>query len=418
MSYHLFLQYLAVLLINATAAGCTFGWFALEGSAINNGWNSAKLMPTAYVAGLLSFTIGGLLMALLLIKRMEASLGILYAFLVMFVGELMGILCIIVGVQIVPPLIVLGQVILNFFCVGSYTLSYRLEDKLPRARIPVAIGFAISTLVYQVVQIPIAPEISLSCWLIIHGVAAGFFLLIMWRVEIDQMAPSDLCKQIKLIVRRKIVWICGVLVFIVILNQSYYFQTFNRRINVFTQDEQNTLIVILSATQAISSLAGLIMALPLVVDAVISTILISISGLSLCAPFTFISMAIMMAPMTLGATGAISAVMGILYLNTRCVEATFLCYSGMILGNTVGYVLSILYTIFPWVDCLVGAITPFSALCAAILIPLQYLSKNRQLFTDDGEHDVKDLFDDKNKNKGENKKDDSPSISVDRPLQP
>lgn len=418
MDWRLFLQYLAVLLINATAAGCTFGWFALEGSAMNNGWSSVTLMPTAYIVGLLTFTTGGLLMALLLIRRMEASLGLLYAFLVMFIGELMGIVCLIIGVQIFPPLIVLGQVILNFFCVGSYTLSYRLEDKLPRVRISVTIGFAVSTLVYQLVQIPVAPEISLSCWLSLHGVAAGFFLLIMWRVKIDQMPPSDLCRQMKLIVHRKIVWVCAALVFIVILNQSYYFQTFNHRISVFTPDERNILIIVLSAMQAVSSLAGLIMALPLVWDAVISTILISISGLSLCAPFTFISMAIMVAPMTLGATGAISAAMGILYLDTHCVEATSLCYSGMILGNTFGYILSSLYSAIPWVDCLVGAVTPLSALCAAILIPLKYFPKSNKILENGGERDFKDLIGIESESKVKNKNDDSSSISVGGPLQP
>ena len=412
MSWGIFLRYLAVLLINATAAGCTFGWFALEGSAINRGWDSAKFMPAAYATGLLTFTVGGLLMSLLLVRRLEASLGIMYAFLVMFIGEMMGIVCIIIGVRLLPPVIFLGQVILNFFCVGSYTLSYRLEDKIPRVRVSVTIGLSISTLVYQLVQIPIAPEISLGCWLILHGTAAGFFLLVMWHLKIAQMLPSNLCQHMKTIAHRGIVWLCAVLIFIVILNQSYYFQTFNQRITIFTMDKQNILVIVLSATQALSSLAGLITALPLVPATIISTVCISISGLSLCLPSTFLSTAIMMGPMALGATGAISSVMGVLYLETHCVEAVSLCYAGMILGNAFGYTLSALYRAFLWVDCLVGAITPLSALCAAVLIPLQHSQKKEPNTERSSEHDAENLIDEENKN------DELSSVSVDRSTQP
>lgn len=349
-------------------------------------------------------------MSLLLARRLEVSLGLVYAFLVMFSGELIGIACLILGVRLFPPFILLGQVILNFFCVGSYTLSYRLEDKLSRIRVSVTIGFAISILVYQLTQIPIAPELSLGCWLILHGVAAGFFLLTMWRIEIAPVLPSKLCQQLKLVLHRGLVWISAVLVLIVILNQSYYFQTFNQRIDIFTVDKQQILVIVLSAAQALSSLAGLITALPLAPAAVISTFLLSISGLSLCFPSTFLSTAIMMGPMTLGATGALSSAMGILYLETRCVEATALCYAGMVLGNVLGYVLSAFYRAFSWIDCLVGAITPLSALCAVGLIPLQRLPKVEQNFEEDSKNDVEDLMDYKNN--------DSSSVSVDKSSQP
>ncbi|ESU38275.1 Hypothetical protein DHA2_151709 [Giardia duodenalis] len=410
MGWRIFLRYLAVLSINATAAGCTFGWFAFENSATRHDWSSARFMSAAYVTGLLTFTIGGLLMSLLLARRLEVSLGLVYAFLVMFSGELIGIACLILGVRLFPPFILLGQVILNFFCVGSYTLSYRLEDKLSRIRVSVTIGFAISILVYQLTQIPIAPELSLGCWLILHGVAAGFFLLTMWRIEIAPVLPSKLCQQLKLVLHRGLVWISAALVLIVILNQSYYFQTFNQRIDIFTMDKQQILVIVLSAAQALSSLAGLITALPLAPAAVISTFLLSISGLSLCFPSTFLSTAIMMGPMTLGATGALSSAMGILYLETRCVEATALCYAGMVLGNVFGYVLSAFYRAFSWIDCLVGAITPLSALCAAGLIPLQRLPKVEQNFEEDSKNDVEDLMDYKNN--------DSSSVSVDKSSQP
>ncbi|KAE8304078.1 hypothetical protein GL50803_00101330 [Giardia duodenalis] len=410
MGWRIFLRYLAVLSINATAAGCTFGWFAFENSATRHDWGSARFMSAAYVTGLLTFTIGGLLMSLLLARRLEVSLGLVYAFLVMFSGELIGIACLILGVRLFPPFILLGQVILNFFCVGSYTLSYRLEDKLSRIRVSVTIGFAISILVYQLTQIPIAPELSLGCWLILHGVAAGFFLLTMWRIEIAPVLPSKLCQQLKLVLHRGLVWISAVLVLIVILNQSYYFQTFNQRIDIFTVDKQQILVIVLSAAQALSSLAGLITALPLAPAAVISTFLLSISGLSLCFPSTFLSTAIMMGPMTLGATGALSSAMGILYLETRCVEATALCYAGMVLGNVLGYVLSAFYRAFSWIDCLVGAITPLSALCAVGLIPLQRLPKVEQNFEEDSKNDVEDLMDYKNN--------DSSSVSVDKSSQP
>ncbi|EFO63136.1 Hypothetical protein GLP15_1042 [Giardia lamblia P15] len=396
MSWRMFLRYLAVLCINATAAGCTFGWFSFENSAFRQDWSSAKFMPAAYATGLLTFTVGGLLMALLLVRRLESSLGLVYAFLVMFSGELIGIACLILGVRLFPPFIFLGQVILNFFCAGSYTLSYRLEDRLPRIRVSITIGFAISTLVYQLTQIPIAPELSLGCWLVIHGAAVGFFLLTMWRIGIAPTLPSNLCHQLKLVMHRGLVWFSTLLVFAVILNQSYYFQTFNQRIDIFTSDEQKILVIVLSTTQALSSLAGLITALPLALAAVISTVLLSISGLSLCFPSTFLSTIIMMGPMTLGATGALSSVMGILYLETHCVEATSLCYAGMILGNVFGYVLSAFYRVFPWIDCLVGAVTPLSALCAAILIPLQRFVKTEQNFEKDNEYDVEDSIDYKN----------------------
>lgn len=410
MGWRIFLRYLAVLSINATAAGCTFGWFAFENSATRHDWGSARFMSAAYVTGLLTFTIGGLLMSLLLARRLEVSLGLVYAFLVMFSGELIGIACLILGVRLFPPFILLGQVILNFFCVGSYTLSYRLEDKLSRIRVSVTIGFAISILVYQLTQIPIAPELSLGCWLILHGVAAGFFLLTMWHIEIAPVLPLKLCQQLKLVLHRGLVWISAVLVLIVILNQSYYFQTFNQRIDIFTVDKQQILVIVLSAAQALSSLAGLITALPLAPAAVISTFLLSISGLSLCFPSTFLSTAIMMGPMTLGATGALSSAMGILYLETRCVEATALCYAGMVLGNVLGYVLSAFYRAFSWIDCLVGAITPLSALCAVGLIPLQRLPKVEQNFEEDSKNDVEDLMDYKNN--------DSSSVSVDKSSQP
>ncbi|TNJ26474.1 hypothetical protein GMRT_13942 [Giardia muris] len=366
-------EYLSLALINATASGCHFGWAVLQSNALSNGWASGSTMAVAYIVGLLSYTVCGMLFSLFGVVQTLSRLSYAPAQLLFGIIFLVGIIFLCIGINACPPLVYPAQVLMCSAASMIYSASYTLLGRLPRGTISITVGYSISTSIYQLTTIPVHPEIMLAVWAGLHFLVTILNYMTFYEKQeseqrsVDSDPCSQTCKKIQHSLVSPAVWICSIIILLTIGNQSYFFQSLYQRLTVFDEKYHTMINLMLTLSQVCSMVAGLFHLLPMVYANLVFAILLLTFGISLIVPPNLYVFIIMLFVMSISATGIIISSMAITVQRTGLYESNALCFLGMIFGNIIGYILTQFAT-WPYIDYIGGSLPILACLLSIVLL--------------------------------------------------
>lgn len=411
------LYYTFTFFVVLTTSGNIFGWPVLESNAALGKWPVAEYLHTAYIIVLMSYTLGGLVILIFVMRPLLDRIGRGMSICIYGSVVIVSIVLLITSLRICPILIYPAILLMGASESVIFALMYTFTDVCPKINVVITIGYSISTATFQLTSIPIAPELSLILWIVpaavftlclglisMHydgrlrrasqGTAAVAKTKTKAKTKAEAVAEAELVTisvseskvsvlmddedalvkevgavqaksvpsqgdahatdeatarsnfyreyirsyftSLRPVFRQPEVWLSCFSMSTVTANQSYYFGSLYTRISGYTPEQHKIVSYTLTAAQVATVLSGFLLWIKPVYANIIFFALLDVFALSLFFESNMYTICIFLFIMTIGATGAITCNMQLIYETTQRVEAEAASYLGLILGNAIG----------------------------------------------------------------------------------
>lgn len=422
--------YLSFVLLVATTSGVIFGWPILQSNAGNGGWAVDKYMQASLLVALLSYSGGGFLASVFVVRPLLQRMGLLRTFWIYFSAFLLGGVLLTLSLRVVPELMFPGVILLAVAASCLLNFYYELTPYIEHCNALITVSYSLSSSVFQLTTIPMPPEAGLGIWLVLAGASGCLFYfcfhpyfrhledrfeavnegelrLLDHDADLDQELVSEnvgetiedqnggppvlkgaedqtpyllqvqeYCGGIKNLFRSKECWLAGLIVLAIITNQSYFYGTYYNRSLYRTDDQRVLLDAMLTTAQIFGATAGLIVLMNVHHAIIVLCGIFLVFSLSMAFSVPVWAEIVMFFFMTIGSTGALTCCMALSFKYAHTLSAEAFCYFGMILGNLFGPTISFFFTApGGWSDILCATVGALAFVFAISLLTMYLIRR-------------------------------------------
>jgi len=425
--------YTSFVLLVATTSGVIFGWPILQSNAEGGGWSVAKYMQSSLLVVLLSYSGGGFLTSIFLVRPILQHMGLLKTFWIYLSFFLFGGLLLVFSLRLVAELMFPAVILLGIAASCLLNFYYELTPYIEHCNAIITVSYSLSASVFQLTTIPMPPEVGLGIWLVlVAGTGVGFYFsfkpyfrhledrfeavnegelrLLDHDADLDQELVSEnvgetiedqnggppvleasqdktpyllqvreYCGGIKNLFRSKECWLAGLIVLAVIANQSYFYGTYYQRSMYYSNEDRTLLDAMLTVAQVFGAVAGLIVLMNVHYAIVVLCTLFLVFSISMAFQLPLWLDIVMFFFMTVGSTGTMTCCMALSFKYAHTLSAEAFCYFGMIVGNIAGPTISFFFQEpGAWSDILCAVIGSLAFVFSILLVGFYLAHRPKQ----------------------------------------